>query len=111
MRSRGGIYVLRWFDVRNRDVDEIVRLSDEAWTPFEEGFDSEIRGLFAECDRSNDQGKMLLLTWYQNLSVWEASRQPSKEAKDRFRRRHDLTIETIAIATRLFFPHKLGKAQ
>lgn len=109
MRSRDGIYVFRWFDVLNRDVDEIVRLSDEAWASFEEGFDSEIQGLFAECDRSNEQGKMLLLTWYQNLTVWEASRQPSNEARDRFRRRHDLTIETIAIATRLFFPHRLGK--
>jgi hypothetical protein len=108
MRTREGIYVFRWFDVRNRDVDEIVKLSDEAWTPFEEGFDSEIQGLFAESDRSQEQGKMLLLTWYRDFSVWEASRRPSKEAKERFLRRHDLTIETVAIATRLFFPHRLN---
>ncbi len=101
-RIKGGIYVFRWFDVNNRDVDEIVRLSDEAWIPFEEGFDSEIQGLFAEGDRSREQGKMLLLTWYRDLSVWEASRRPSKEARERFRKRHDLTIETKAIATRLF---------
>jgi len=105
MRRKGGIYVFRWFDVNNRDVDEIVKLSDEAWIPFEEGFDSEIQGLFAEGDRSNKQGKMLLLTWYRDLSVWEASRRPSKEAKERFLRRHDLTIETTAVATRLFISH------
>jgi len=108
-RSRDGIYVFRWFDVMNRDVDEIVRISDGAWTSFEEGFDSEIQGLFAEYDRSKEQGKMLLLTWYRNLTVWEASRQPSKESRERFRRRHALTIETVAIATRLFFPDRLGK--
>ena len=111
MRSREGIYVFRWFDVLNRDVDEIVKLSDEAWSPFEEGFDSEIQGLFAESDRSHEQGKMLLLTWYRNFSVWEASRRPAKEARERFRRRHDLTIETLPIATRLYFPHQLGKTQ
>jgi len=105
MRTKDGIYVFRWFDVHNRDVNEIVKLSDEAWIPFEEGFDSEIQGLFAEGDRSNEQGKMLLLTWYRDLSVWEASRRPSKEAKERFLRRHDLTIETIAVATRLFVTH------
>ena len=102
MRTKEGLYVFRWFDVNNRDVDEIVKLSDEAWNSFEEGFDSEIQGLFAEADRSNKQGKMLLLTWYRDFSVWEASRRPSKEAKDRFLRRHELTIETTAIATRLF---------
>jgi len=105
MRTKDGLYVFRWFDVNNRDVNEIVKLSDEAWIPFEEGFDSEIQGLFAEGDRSHEQGKMLLLTWYRDLSVWEASRRPSKEAKERFLRRHDLTIETIAIATRLFVSH------
>jgi hypothetical protein len=111
MRSREGIYVFRWFDVRNRDIDEIVRLSDEAWVPFEEGFESEVQGLFAEIDRSKEKGKMLLLTWYRNFSVWEASRRPAKEARERFLKRHDLTIETIAIATRLFLPHKLGMTQ
>ena len=30
-RTKGGIYVFRWFDVFNRDVEEIVKLSDEAW--------------------------------------------------------------------------------
>ena len=108
MRTREGIYVFRWFDVLNRDVDEIVKLSDAAWTSFEEGFNSEIQGLFAESDRSQEQGKMLLLTWYQNFAVWEASRRPAKEAKERFLRRHELTIETVAIATRLVFPQKLN---
>lgn len=105
MRTKGGIYVFRWFDVHNRDVDEIVKLSNEAWIPFEGDFDSEIQGLFAEGDRSHERGKMLLLTRYRDLNVWEASRRPSKEAREKFLRRHDLTIETTAIVTRLFVSH------
>jgi hypothetical protein len=102
MRTRGGIYVFRWFNILNRDVDEIVKLSDEAWVSFEGDFDSEVQGLFAEQDRSREQGKMLLLTWYRDLSVWETSRKPSPEARERFQKRHKLTLETMAIATRLY---------
>ncbi len=104
-RTKGGIYVFRWFDVYNRDVEEIVKLSDEAWVTFEGGFDSEVQGLFAERDRSHERGKMLLLTWYRDLSVWEASRRPPEEARERFLKRHNLTIESIPIATRLFVAH------
>jgi hypothetical protein len=105
MRTKKGIYVFRWFDVKNRDVDEIVKLSDDAWVSFEDDFESEVQGLFAECDRSKEQVKMLLLTRYRDLSVWEASREPSEEAKQKFMRRHELTIETTPFATRLFVIH------
>jgi hypothetical protein len=101
-RTRGGIYVFRWFDVNNRDVDEIVKLSDEAWVTFEGGFESEVQGLFAERDRSKELGKMLLLTWYRDLSVWETSRRPPEEARERFLKRHNLTYESTPVATRLF---------
>jgi hypothetical protein len=101
-RTRDGIYVFRWFTIFNRDVDEIVKLSDEAWVSFEGDFDSEVQGFFAERDRSNEQGRMLLLTWYRDLSVWETSRKPSPEARERFQKRHKLTLETMAIATRLY---------
>jgi hypothetical protein len=90
--------------INNRDVDKKVQLSDEAWVSFEGDFDSEVQGLFAESDRSHEQGKMLLLTWYRDLSVWETSRKPSPEARERFLKRHSLTIETTAIASRLFLP-------
>lgn len=101
-RTRGGIYVFRWFDVFNHDVEEIVKLSDEAWITFEGGFDSEVQGLFAERDRTREKGKMLLLTWYRDLSVWEVSRRPPEEARERFQKRHKITIETLPIATRLY---------
>lgn len=103
-RTEPGIYVFRWFTVPNRNVDEIVRLSTEAWVSFEGGFDTEVQALFAEPDRSAGTGIMLLVTWYRNLSVWEASRRPSPEARQNFMRRAELTIEARPIATRLVPP-------
>lgn len=102
--DKPGIYVFRWFDVHNRDVDEIAAMSEQAWVSFEDGFDSEIQGLFAEADRSSATGKMLLVTWYRDLSVWEASRSPSEEARAIFMRRHQLTIKARPVATRLVTP-------
>lgn len=103
-RTEPGIYVFRWFTVPNRNVDEIVRLSTEAWVSFEGGFDTEVQGLFAEANREADTGTMLLITWYRNLAVWEASRQPSPEARQNFMRRAELTVEARPIATRLVTP-------
>lgn len=99
--GKEGLYVFRWFHVLNKDVDEIARMSNKAWESFEGGFDTEIQGLFAERDREAKEGKMLLLTWYKNLDTWERSRKPSAEARDIFVRRHQMTIETNAFATRL----------
>jgi hypothetical protein len=99
--SKPGIYVFRWFDVLNKDVDEIASLSEQAWVSFEGDFDSQIQGLFALQNRQGDKGKMLLLTWYKNLTVWQDSRAPSKEAMNLFIKRHELTIEALPIATRL----------
>ena len=100
-RTKKGIYVFRWFDVLNKDVDEIARLSEQAWVTFEGGFDTEVQGLFAQTQRGGQEGKMLLLTWYRNLTVWEESRQPPQEARDRFAERHRLTRQARPIATRL----------
>lgn len=101
-REKPGVYVFRWFDVHNRDVDEIARLSGEAWVTFEGGFDTEVQGLFAERTRDAERGKMLLVTWYKDLAVWQESRRPPPEAVENFRRRHELTIEAKPIATRLY---------
>lgn len=100
-RSKPGIYVFRWFKIRNKDVDEIARLSNAAWQTFEAGFDTEVQGLFAEVNRDPELGTMLLITWYKNLAVWQDSRAPDKAAKDFFMKRHELTIEATPIATRL----------
>lgn len=99
--EREGVYVFRWFTVRNRDVDEIARLSEVAWQTFESGFDTEVQGLFREPHRDHELGRMLLITWYADLNAWQASRQPPPAARENFMRRHALTLEAFPVATRL----------
>lgn len=101
--TREGLYVFRFFDVRNADVEEIATLSKQAWTSFEDSdaYAAEPQGLFCQADRSDERGVMLLLTWYDGLGSWQTSRQPAPEARENFRRRHALTAGTIAYATRL----------
>ena len=103
-RTRPGVYVFRWFSIANKDVEEIAALSKQAWTTFEPGFGVEVQGLFAEADRSAEDGTMLLITWYDSLTAWEKSRFPDPAAKDLFRRRHQLTREAKPIGTRLHLP-------
>ncbi len=99
--SKPGIYVFRWFRVDMNNVDEIARLSREAWVTFEGGFQTEVQGLFRESTPAADTGAMLLITQYDDLSVWEASRMPAPEARENFLARARLTIEATPIATRL----------
>ncbi len=96
-REKTGIYVFRWFKVDPANVEEIVALSEEAWKTFEGGFDTEVQALFTTEDRDT----MLLITWYKDLSVWEASRFPAEEARENFLKRHQLTRSAKPIATRL----------
>lgn len=100
-RSKEGLYVFRWFDIMNRDIEEIAELSKTAWVSFESDFEAEVQGLFAQADRSAERGQMLLLSWYTGLNAWQTSRAPSAEARDNFMRRHALTLEAKPIATRL----------
>ena len=104
--EREGLYVFRLFDVANADVDEIAALSKEAWTTFEDtdAYAAEPEALFCQADRSDERGVMLLLTWYDGLESWQTSRQPAPEARENFKRRHELTAGTIAYATRLIAP-------
>lgn len=101
--TRPGLYVFRLFEVANKDVDEIARLSSEAWASFEnaDSYTAEAKGLFAQADRSHPNGAMVLLTWYDGLDSWQASRRPAPEAVDNFRRRRALTQRSVAYATRL----------
>ena len=101
--TRPGLYVFRFFDVDNADVDEIARLSLDAWTTFEatSEYQAEPQGLFCLRDRRAARGLMLLCTWYDGLESWQVSRAPPPEAAENFRRRHVLTHGTIAYATRL----------
>lgn len=102
-RTREGLYVFRFFEVAHRDVEEIAALSAEAWKSFEtvDEYRAEPQGLFCQRDRSAERGRMLLVTWYDGLNSWQASRQPPQHARENFQRRHALTAGTVAYATRL----------
>ena len=102
-RTREGLYVFRFFDVRNSDVNQIAQLSKTAWETFEvsDEYQAIPQALFCEQDRSSEFGKMLLCTWYDGLNSWQVSRAPAPEASANFRARAELTLNTKPYATRL----------
>ena len=97
--KEGGIYVHRWFTIDGDRTDDFVDLSNRAWTGFEGAYDTEIFGLFRAQsnseDRANGSARLLLLTWYKNHAVWEASREQAQDAKSLFAQRHQLTRTTV----------------
>lgn len=102
-RTRPGVYVFRWFEVHNRDVEEIAALSKEAWESFEDtdAYQAEPQALFRDADTDVDDGLMLLVTWYEGLRSWEISRNPAPEARANFAARQKLTLGAFPVATRL----------
>jgi hypothetical protein len=98
-RDQPGVYVFRWFEVSEAKIDEVVRLSNEAWESFEGGFDTEVQGLFTVDGQS--PYSMVLVTWYKDLAVWQASREPAPEARQNFAARQALLDSARPIATRL----------
>ncbi len=98
-----GLYVFRFFDMDAADCDEVVALSREAWETFEDSdrYAAKPQGLFRPREALEGPVRMLLVTWYDGFASWETSRAPAPEARDNFRRRHQLTTGTVAYATRL----------
>jgi len=101
----GGIYVHRWFTVDHASLAEFIELSGRAWPDFEAEFETNIFGLFraerSEHDIAQAQTRLLLLTWYKDHGVWEASRRPTREPAGIFMKRHQLTKSTIGRSTLL----------
>ena len=100
-RSKQGVYVFRWFEVAPEKIDQVVALSDEAWKTFEGGFDTEVQGLFT-VEPTLGRYRMVLVTWYQNLTVWQESREPDEKARQLFVQRQGLLDSARPIATRLW---------
>ena len=96
----GGVYVHNWFNIDAGSVEEFVALSVDAWADFESRFDARIFGLFlaeeSDIDRSQDARRLLLMTRYADLGVWQASRDPTTEAMKIFARRRELTRVSLA---------------
>jgi len=100
--SLQGLYVFRSMETESKNIDEIVRLSAQAWETFEttEEYRSQPTGLFKPRN-PGAVSTMWLLTWYDGFKSWEKSRDPHEEAKKAFRERQALLTKTSAIATRL----------
>ena len=100
---RPGVYVFRFFETTAGAVDEIAALSDQAWQFFEKSreYKSEPMGLFRFADLQASHGRMLLLTWYDDLNSWERSRNPDPKTTENFNRRRALTQSATPYATRL----------
>lgn len=98
-RTRAGVYVFRWFALSEDKIAEVVALSNEAWESFEGGFDTEVQGLFTVSGGS--RYGMVLVTWYKDLNVWQASREPAPQARKNFLARQALLTSARPIATRL----------
>jgi hypothetical protein len=98
--DRPGVYVFRFWSLAGENVDEVVDLSRHAWLSFETDFATEVKALFRQSTPESTE-TALLITWYQNLTVWEQSRMPSEAAKAHFQTRAALIERALPIATRL----------
>ena len=103
--TKEGLYVFRSMHTVAQHVEEIVRLSEQAWQTFERdgNYVAEPVGLFKP-EGPDDRCAMWLLTWYDGFESWQRSRSPHPEAKSAFIKRHSLLTSTSAIATRLLKP-------
>jgi len=90
---RTGVYAFRFFSILDRDWPEFADLSARAWRGFESSYEARICGFFRSLDVRPPDARVLLLTRYASLAVWEASR--ADVVRPEFQRRHKLTRATI----------------
>ena len=104
-----GIYAHRWFETSEQHWSEFVELSQAAWPDFEGGFPgTRIVGLWRSLDTPPPTVRVLLITRYPTLAVWERSRPYEAErvpgvdeARRKFMRRAELTERTVVRIARL----------
>ena len=100
--TMSGIYVFRWFHLAAADWPGFRDISQQAWPNMEQVFEAAIQGFWLSLDTPKPQARVLLLTQYADLSVWEASRwwkNPTPAANDsmsKFRQRNEVITHTIA---------------
>jgi len=90
---RTGVYAFRFFSIVDEHFTEFADLSERAWPGFESSYDAKIYGFFRSLDVRPPDARVLLLTRYASLAVWEASRADT--GRSEFQRRHKLTRATI----------------
>ena len=103
--SLPGIYAHRSFEIDEGDWPEFLELSEGAWPSFEETNDANIIGFFRSLDVDAPAVRVLLLTRYASLAVWELSRGhrddslTTRATFERFVRRQKLTRSTVVFTT------------
>jgi hypothetical protein len=107
-----GIYAMRWFETTEQNWHEFIELSSAAWPDFEGAFPgTRIVGLWRSLDAPPPAVRVLLITRYPTLAVWERSRPYEAErvpgvdeARRKFNRRAELTERTIVRVAKLLAP-------
>ncbi len=102
-----GVYAHRFFELRDESWPEFLELSDGAWPSFERTNGVRVLGFWRSLDVEPPQARVLLLTWYPSLAVWENSRGHRPDTKtepetwQRFVRRAELTEDSVVFTTQL----------
>jgi hypothetical protein len=98
--SRPGFYVHRLGTFAPDDINEVIRLSVEAWQTFEPTFGAEVMGLFRETPDRDGTAQMLRIAWYRSYEGWQESRMFGRDpsSQERFRARGELRIDSEGYA-------------
>ena len=108
--SEPGVYAFRFFEIRDESWPEFLELSNGAWPSFERTNGVRVHGFWRSLDVEPPDARVLLLTWYPSLAVWETSRgyhpdtKTERETYQRFVRRAALTEATVVFTTQRLVP-------
>lgn len=106
--TEAGFYVHREEHYGLADMEEAVRLSQEAWVTWEPAFGVKVIGLFREILPDADFANLNRIAWYPSYEGWLETRNTTtdRESARLFRDRRDILIEGsgIAIATDRVLP-------
>jgi hypothetical protein len=95
-----GFYVHRDELYMPDSVDEVFRLSRDAWVTFEPAFGVKVVGLFREFPEQDGIARLNRIAWYPDYKGWEHSRNFSidPESQRRFQERRQYQVEGSGIA-------------
>jgi hypothetical protein len=99
--NQPGIYVIRWIRIQPDDIEEYTSLCLKTWPAFETLSSARCYGVFRALENDCGVSKILMLTWYENLTDWESSRSLNPADSDKWARRSEMELSHWAEAGRL----------